>query len=64
MAVLVFFPGAARARIIPSYLLLHMHRGVGLLLTVRHKIIAASLHLAHVGSAPRSLGRTSLILIP
>ena len=64
MAVLVFLTGAARTRIIAPDLLLDMNRCVGLLLTVRHEIVATGLHLAHVRPAPRCLGRASLILIP
>ena len=63
MAVLVFLAGTARARIIASHLLLDMNRGVGLLFTVRHEIVATGLHLAHVRPAPGRLGRTRLILI-
>ena len=63
MAVLVFLARAARARIVPSNPLLHMDRGVRLLLPVSDKVIATGLHLAHVGTAPRRLGRTGLILV-
>ena len=64
MAVLIFLSGTTRARIIPSDLLIHMDRGISLLLPIGNEVIAAGLHLAHVCPAPRRLGRPGLIFIP
>ena len=63
MAVLVLLTRAARTRIVPADLLVDMDRSIGLLFAIGGEIIAACLHLAHVGPAARSLGRTGLAVV-